>query len=67
MISPETRDTLATKATFGQYSSFSKVILIANSGMRSQSAETGRLKLEAVLEIEGRMGLEMRGIKWTVN
>ena len=67
MISPETRDTQATKAAFGRYSSFSKVILIANSGMRSQSAETGRVKLEAVLEIEGRFGLEMRGIKWAAN
>jgi hypothetical protein len=56
MISPETRDTLATKAAFGQYSSFSKVILIANSEMFRRWAETGRLKLEADLEIDREMG-----------
>ncbi len=67
MIFPETRDTQAKIAVYGRHSSFSKDILIANSGMRSRSAETSRLKLKAGLEIEGRFGLEMRGIKWAVN
>ena len=52
---------------YGDYSSFSKIILIANSEMCAGSAETGRVKLEAVLEIDAGFGLEMRGIKWARN
>ena len=59
MIFPETRDTQATKAAFGRYSSFSKFVLMVNFGMPAETAETGRLKLEAVLEIDR----EIRGFR----
>jgi hypothetical protein len=64
---PETRDIRITEAEFGQYSSFSKVILIVNSEMCSQPAETSWVKLEAVLKIEDRFGLKKTGIKWAIN
>jgi hypothetical protein len=48
----------------GDYSSFSKVILMATSAICAGLAETGRVKLEAVLEIVGKIWMKTRGIKW---
>jgi len=52
---------------FEQYSSFSKVILIATSAICAGLAETGRMKLEAVLEIVGKIWMKTKGIKWAGN
>jgi len=49
---------------YEDYSSFSKVILMANSVLCVGSAETGRVKLEAVLEIVGKIWMKTRGIRW---
>lgn len=48
---------------YGDNSSFSKPILMATSATCAGSAEAFRVKLEAVLEIVGGFGLEMRGMK----
>ena len=52
----------AAEATLGRYSSFSKVVLIANLGMPPRLVETGGVKLEAVLEIN-RGNAEENGLQ----
>lgn len=52
---------------YGDYSSFSKITLMATFVICVGSAETGRVKLEAVLEIVGKIWMKTRGIRWAVN